>query len=261
MTPSPGKSTRSALVSRTLRRPMLELVAHRARRVHGELVPERQPVRPLEERSDAGEQRRALVSGERRERARRRVEREQLVRADGQLVRRPARSGAARTATRRTPRPTAAGAADGSAPRARSAARSAASGSGGSVSHQCVETIASPPRGRSTRASSGIAAAGSNQWNASPTKTASTLASVERNRLGAPRERRAVHRAHALVRLDGDDVGEATLELAGQPAGAGREVEDARVRVELQSCLRRGRAAAASTAAGRGGTSRRRFRS
>src|SRR4051812_28663744 len=51
----------------------------------------------------------------------------------------------------------------------------ASSGSGGSVSHQWVQNIASPPRGRNTRAISAMAAAGSNQWNASPTNTASTL--------------------------------------------------------------------------------------
>ena len=83
-----------------------------------------------------------------------------------------------------------------------------------------------------------MAAAGSNQWNASPTKTASRLPSSSGIASARPVESPAVHRPHPRVRLDGDDLAEAVRELPCQPAGAGSEIEDAGARIELQGLLR-----------------------
>ena len=91
-------------------------------------------------------------------------------------------------------------------PRRRS---SAASGSGGCVSHQCVQINANPPRGRSTRAILAIARGG--RTSGTPRRRRPRRRS--RPRAGCPRragEHVAVldERAHRVVRLDGDDVAE-----------------------------------------------------
>ena len=61
---------------------------------------------------------------------------------------------------------------------------------------------------------------------------------LERDRLGAARDRRAVHRAHALVRLDRDDAREPPRELPRQASRSRRQVEHARACVELERLLR-----------------------
>ena len=61
---------------------------------------------------------------------------------------------------------------------------------------------------------------------------------VEWDRLRAARERRAVHRAHALVRLDRDDAREPPRELPRQASRSRRQVEHARACVELERLLR-----------------------
>ena len=84
---------------------------------------------------------------------------------------------------------------------------------------------------------------------------------LERDRLGAARDRRAVHRAHAFVRLDRDEAREPPRELPRQASRSRRQVEQrARLR-RARAPPARGRARLASTLAGRGRTSRRRRRS
>ena len=120
-----------------------------------------------------------------------------------------------------------------------SAARSAPACSR-SESSRRFQTSAIVPPGRSTRAISASAGSGSNQWKACPAATASTLASLERQRLGRagddlcggrdPGE----HRPHLGERLDRDHPRTGLEQRPRQLAGAGPDVDDRAPRPESE---------------------------
>ena len=229
----------------------------------GQLVLDRQPV-------DAAEQRphlRRRARSARRTRSPRASSSSSRARAARRARRRSpprsARSAAARTATRRTRRPTARSAVRRSAPTARAAVRAPRPAAAARSPTSASWTIASPPRGRSTRAISAIAARASNQWNASPTNTASTLASSSGIASAEP-ARTSPSRISARIASFGSTAttcaNRRASSLVSRPVPAARSSTRAS-RAERERRLRAVEHLLRVRTAGRGGTSRRRCRS